>query len=198
MPRQLSRTYHGREGAPFAAELDERIFTLTYFQDCMACTFCHDRCCSYGCDIDVLNIERLKAEGPALETYVGSKSSEWFAEDRIIADFDAVGGGYSRTRVRDGACVFLDRKGRGCRIHAYALQRGREVRELKPMTCTVFPVTVDHGLVRPSYELIAPDLICAGPGMTAYRAARDDLGYYFGVALVAELDAPERGLKAKG
>ena len=191
MPRPLSRTYLGRGGAPFAALLDERIFTLTYFQDCMACTFCHDRCCSYGCDVDVLNIERLKAEGLALETIIGSTSDEWFQEDLITADIDAVGGGYTRTRVKDGACVFLDRQGRGCRIHSYALKRGREVRELKPMTCTVFPVTVDHGLVRPSYELIAPDLICAGPGMTAYRAARDDLGYYFGDALLLELDAIE-------
>lgn len=191
MIRPLNRTYHGRSGAPVAERLDERIFTLTYFQDCMACTFCHDKCCSYGCDIDAENVVRLEAEGAALAAFAGSSADQWFRADAWKTDSDAVGGAYTRTAVVNGACIFLNRNGRGCLIHSYALAAGRDPRDLKPMTCSVFPVVVDHGLVRPSYELLEPDLICIGPGMTAYRSARNDLGYYFGGELVAELDGVE-------
>lgn len=191
MIRPLSRSYRALGGAPLLERLDDRIFTLTYFQDCMACTFCHDKCCSYGCDIDAENVARLKAEGHGLETYVGSTADHWFRADAWQTDSDAVGGAYTRTSVANGACVFLNRRGRGCMIHSYALANGRDPRELKPMTCSVFPVVVDHGLLRPSYELLEPDLICIGPGMTAYRSARADLTHYFGADLVAELDNAE-------
>jgi hypothetical protein len=57
------------------------------------------------------------------------------------------------------------------------------------MSCSVFPLMVDHGLVQPM--LLEHDLVCAGPGMTAYRAARDDLAWYFGEDFVTEIDGIE-------
>lgn len=192
MIREFSRDYVSRGDAPVARRFDDTIFTATYYQDCMGCTFCHDVCCSFGADIDVDNIGRLLAEGTALEQFVGSKAAEWFRTDCQQVDADSAGGAYTRTEVKDGRCVFLNRNGRGCLIHSYALQRGSEVRELKPMVCSVFPVTVDHGTLRPSVELRQRDLICVGPGMTAYRAARADLEWYFGADFVGELDGFER------
>lgn len=191
MIRPFSRTYLGRDGAPIVERWDERIFTLSYFHDCMGCTFCHDTCCSYGCDIDRENVARLENEGAALAAFVGSPAQTWFRADAWRNDNDAVGGAYTRTAVTNGACVFLNRKGRGCLIHSYALSSGRDPRILKPMVCSMFPVVVDHGLLRPSYELLEPDLICFGQGKTAYRSARDDIAHYFGMSMVAELDGAE-------
>ncbi len=72
MIREFSRAYVSRGDAPVARRFDDTIFTATYYQDCMGCTFCHDVCCSFGADIDVDNIGRLLAEGTALEQFVGS------------------------------------------------------------------------------------------------------------------------------
>jgi Fe-S-cluster containining protein len=188
-PLELSRTYRARGGAPSAARVDERVFTFGYYQDCMGCKFCQDWCCSWGCDVDLGSVSRLETEGDALERHVGSPSRDWFLQECPTAESDAVGGGYLRTAVRDGACVFLNRRGRGCLIHGYALAHGLAVREFKPMCCSLFPLTVDQGLVRPM--LLEHDLVCTGPGMTAYRAARDDLAWYFGEDFVTELDGIE-------
>ena len=191
MQKRLSRAYPSRFGAPVVETVDARIFTLTYYQDCMACTFCRDWCCSWGADIDIANAARLEAEGAALVAFTGVAADDWLLPEPPLPDAESPGGAYTRTAARDGACVFLDRKGRGCRIHAYALEMRREPRDLKPMVCTLFPVVIGQGLMRPASELIEGALVCAGPGGTAYAAARDGIGHYFGPELVRELDALE-------
>ena len=59
---------------------------------------------------------------------------------------------------------------------------------LKPLVSTLFPVTFEHGVLTASNELADGSLVCAGDGPTLYAGARDELHYYFGAALVAELD----------
>lgn len=192
MLRSFSRPYESLHKAPIIDRVDGAIFTTTYFAECMACTFCHDACCSYGADVDQPNVERLLAEGPELEAFVGLPKSEWFRADAAKADADFPGGEHSRTAVRDGKCVFLDRKGRGCKIHSYLLAKGRDYHELKPMVCSLFAVTFDRGLLAVSNELADQSLRCTGPGLTAYQAARGDIGHYFGEECIGELDRFER------
>jgi hypothetical protein len=91
-PHELSRTYRARGGAPSAARVDERVFTFIYYQDCTGCTFCHDWCCSWGCDVDLGNVSRLESEGEALERHLGSPSRDWFLQECRTAESDAVGG----------------------------------------------------------------------------------------------------------
>ena len=43
--------------------------------------------------------------------------------------------------------------------------------------------------LRPAVEFEIDDLICQGSGPTLYAATRDEVRYYFGPELVAELDA---------
>jgi hypothetical protein len=54
------------------------------------------------------------------------------------------------------------------------------------------PVTFGGGALRCSEELAEGSLVCAGQGPTAYETARDELAYYFGDELTAELDALAR------
>ena len=56
----LSRVYPSVFAAPAIRAVDTQIFAFRYFTHCMSCTFCKDACCSYGVDIDVENMARLK------------------------------------------------------------------------------------------------------------------------------------------
>src|SRR6056297_391137 len=59
--------------------------------------------------------------------------------------------GRTRTRVVDGACVFLNLPGfpggEGCALHIAALESGESPTEWKPSVCWQLPLRVDWGLV---------------------------------------------------
>ena len=138
-------------------------------------------------DIDVLNVERILAQGERLERFVGRPAQDWFAATRV-ADREFPGGQSTRTRVRDGGCVFLNPEGRGCLLHSYAVREGLDYHELKPLVSALFPITFDDGVLHASDEVEDGTLICSGAGPTLYEGIRDELRYYFGDGLVAELD----------
>ncbi len=186
----LRRAYSTRYGTPTVREIDSDIFVRTYFHDCMGCTFCGDSCCQYGCDVDAVSETALLANATALEAVVGVPASEWFTGRREF-DGEFPGGRFTRSQVRDGRCVFLNRTGRGCLIHKHCLENNVNFHEWKPMVCCLFPLTFDAGQLQVSRELADESLVCTGPGLTAYRSARNDVLYYFGAELVAELDALE-------
>ena len=184
----LSRNYVCHLGAPVLAAVDTAIFRTRYFARCMDCGFCHDACCDHGVDIDVENAERLMAAPQAFRDRVGVPVQQWFAGS-VAMDHEFPGGAHLRTAVRDGACVFRDRKGRGCLIHAWCLETGIDYRRLKPLVSTLFPVTFEHGVLRLSDEAADGTLVCAGGGPSCYDGARAELLHYFGDGLVAELDS---------
>jgi ferredoxin len=184
----LSREYVARDGAPVVAAVDCAIFTQRYFARCMACGFCADSCCAHGVDVDGRVERALLAEAPEIERHTGVRVEDWFRGD-AIADQDAPGGTLRRTAVRDGYCVFHAAGGRGCMLHSYAVATGRDYHELKPMVSTLFPVTFGSGALLVSDELDDGTLKCGGDGPTAYEAVRDELAYYFGDSLIAELDS---------
>jgi hypothetical protein len=157
----------------------------------MECSYCFDSCCRYGVDVDATNVDRLLARADELERYVGVPRDRWFAGD-WIPDPEFPGGRHTRTRVEDGACVFRNRRGRGCMIHSFALERGLDYHDLKPMVSALFPVTFDEGLLHASTEIVDGSLQCIGDGPSVYQGIRDEIGWYFGAALVAELDVLEK------
>ena len=81
-------------------------------------------------------------------------------------------------------------------LHAYALDEGIDYHELKPMVSVLFPVTFDGGLLHPSNEIADRSLQCIDDGPTLYQGVRGEIDWYFGSALVAELDAFARGALA--
>ena len=82
-------------------------------------------------------------------------------------------------------------------LHSFALERGLDYHELKPMVSSLFPVTFDWGLLHPSNEIEDRSLQCVDDGPTLYQGVRGEIEWYFGVELVRELDALESGLLAK-
>ncbi|MEP6991249.1 MAG: hypothetical protein ABJA80_09990 [bacterium] len=167
--------------------MDPAIFASRYFGHCMSCGFCADACCQHGVDVSIVERDRILAHAAELAPRIGLAPESWF-EATVTPDVDFPGGGATRTRVVDGRCVFLQRSSRGCTLHALALETGDDFHHLKPMVSTLFPVTFGEETLFCSEELTDASLVCAGAGPTAYDMARVEIGYYFGEALVAELD----------
>lgn len=182
----LSRTYPNHHGVPAIDRVAAAIFSTTYRCD-FADPTCADACCSHGVNVDIEERQRILARATELEAFLGIPQQEWFDSIECI-DIDAPGGRYVRTKVITGGCVFLDRLARGCRLHAYALAAGRDYHEFKPMLSALFPVTVEGGLLRPALEVLDRSLFCHGNGTPLYAGTRADLGYYYGPALLVELD----------
>lgn len=137
--------------------------------------------------------DRILAHAVELEPLVGRPRSQWFRA-KVVPDADFPGGAATRTTVVDGGCVFLRRGARGCTLHAFALAQGRDYHEIKPMVSALFPVTFGGGTLFCSEELVDGSLVCAGDGPTAYEMARSELAYYFGGAMIVELDALAQSL----
>jgi len=189
--RKLARDYPCRGGGPVLRAVEQRIFTLRYFQPCLGCGFCQDACCDWGVDIDLQNAARLKALPQDFKTLVGVPEEQWFTA-AVTSDPEFPGGAHVRTNAVGGACVFRNRKGRGCLIHAYALQKGLDYHALKPLVSTLFPVSFEQGVLVAAGELADGTLICAGEGPSLYQGARDELRHYFGDGFIAELDGMAR------
>jgi len=159
----------------------------------MECTFCHDICCQYGVDVDLENVVRLRAHADGLEAFTGVPRERWFT-DEGQPDPEYPGGGFTRTQIDEGGCVFRSRTARGCMIHSYALERGIDYHELKPMISVLFPITYSGDTLYPSTEIEDESLICIGSGPTLYQAIRDELRHYFGDGLVEDLDQVARAI----
>jgi hypothetical protein len=101
-----------------------------------------------------------------------------------------------RTRVENGRCVFLNRAGRGCLIHAFCLERDMDYHDLKSMVDCLFPVTFAGDVLCAADEVTDGELVCMNQGPSLYRGARAELAYYFGDACVAALDAVEAAVAA--
>lgn len=203
--KPLSRPYAARSGVPVLSRVDTLVFARRYFTNCLDCTYCSDWCCSFGVDVDLENVERLLAHADGIEKLTGIPRSEWL--DGIhVPDPDYPGGGNQRTRAVDGGCVFLDQGkhgGRGCMLHRYAIAEGIDYHEVKPLMSSLFPLSFegsDDGApgctLRAAGEVEDEELVCLDEGPTMYRGARNELLYYFGEELVAELDAMEASLPA--
>jgi len=108
-----------------------------------------DGCCSHGAFFsDKADEKRVRRFAERLS------SADWQYRRRAqtkngkldIVEKDSVGDDENRrrTRVVDGACIFLNRPGfaggAGCALHAYALRTGRHPLETKPEVCWQLPI----------------------------------------------------------
>ena len=192
---KLKNSYPSVHGLPVIHSVDTDIFEITYYMHCMQCTFCNDECCSYGADIDMLNVNRILAKADELEEFTGIKSEKWFYPKKRKWDHEYPGHDYTRSTKRNNACVFLNKKGRGCLLHSFAHAKGYDYHEFKPFFCTVFPVTYNEGVLMTPEEIDEKTTACLGEGSTLYRGAREEIRYYFGDGLVGELDEIEPGFR---
>ncbi|MBL8017938.1 MAG: DUF3109 family protein [Ignavibacteria bacterium] len=191
MEIKLKNSYPSIHKLPVIHGVDTDIFEITYYMKCMECNFCKDQCCEWGADIDMQNVARLMKYKDELEQFTGIKSDKWFDESEKGTDYEYPGNEYMRTMFDEekDACIFLNTKSRGCMIHSFALSKGIDYHEIKPTFCSLFPVTYMDGVLMTPEEIDEGLTACLGEGPTLYQGSRDELLYYFGEGLVAELDA---------
>jgi Fe-S-cluster containining protein len=167
------------------SEVDEEIFRKKYFAHCLSHPFCRDICCSYGCQIDMAEVNRILAYAGQLEAKFGIPASQWF-EEEVIKDADYPSGEAVRTKIHRGKCAFHDHEVLGCGLHRFATQEGMDQHLIKPMICALFPVTWEKGHLFVSSFL--DELPCRDQGVPIFEAQKDELRVYFGEDLVSELE----------
>lgn len=185
---ELSRAYPNVHGTPTISKVDTVIFTEKYFAYCLQCTFCNDSCCYYGVDVDTTNLARIHTHTDDLENHVGKPRETWFHDQQEACE-ECPGQATVRTTNHGDRCVFLNKDSRGCGIHGFCYERGVDYHILKPMICSLFPLTFDNNLLCPTIEVEERSLVCLGQGETLYVGVRDEIKHYWGEEMVAELDA---------
>ncbi|MFH0847671.1 MAG: DUF3109 family protein [Chloroflexota bacterium] len=166
------------------SEVTEDIFGKRYIARCIDCQFCHDACCSWGCDVDRAEIKRIMAYQKELEKIVRVSAGLWFWK-KTGKGIDYPSGEYRRTHVYHGKCVFYTAKPRGCSLHRLALEKGLDPHQLKPMVCFLFPVTWERG--RLSVDPLLEEMPCKDLGRAVFEVQKAELRLYFGEDFVTEL-----------
>lgn len=165
--------------------VDERIFSSRCFPRCSDCSFCHDTCCSYGCEVDMGERDKILLFSRELEAELGIPSYQWF-EETVTSDPEYPSGEVVRTKVRRNRCVFSSQDHRGCHLTKVSAPGGIGSPRVKPMVCSIFPVTWDRGRLLISDFL--DDLPCKGHGIPIFEAQKEELRIHFGDALITELE----------
>lgn len=175
------------------------IFTRRLVADCMThrCSIVQtgavriDACCQYGCDVDGLEREAILARAQDIRGLLRpqARDARWFdPEEEPDSDFPS--GRVVRTEVFEDACIFLAHDRRGCAIHRASLERGWDLRGVKPAICRLYPLTFENATILIAQEY--PEYSCAHvQGPTLYRLTRDTLADLFGADLVRALDVAE-------
>lgn len=185
----LSREYVS--GNIAIAFVHRDIFRMSYFARCLECSFCHDWCCSFGADIDIQNVEKILQHREGILQFVRPPEGEWFEPDYSYYE-EYTGNLYTRINPQGPRCAFISRDQRGCGLHRYALSRGMDYHEIKPLVCSLFPLSFGEGVLTIAPELEDNSLVCAGAGESVYRSLREEIEFYFGRELAEELDAIAR------
>ena len=100
-----------------------------------------DGCCSLGAHYaDHADEQRVRAYAEQL----ADEDWQFRGEGRQGGWSEVDEDGERKTRIHDGACIFLNRPGfatgAGCALHAWALRNGRHPLETKPDVCWQLPV----------------------------------------------------------
>lgn len=146
-----------------------------------------DGCCSLGAHFaDADDESRVAAAAARLtpETweYAGSAATSGWVVTEDLEHVPEGGTPDRKTRVVDGACIFLNRPGfaggAGCALHALARREGRGLPETKPDVCWQLPLrrqyrTVDRGDETSYLEITLGEYVRAGWGSGGH-----DLDWY--------------------
>ena len=107
-----------------------------------------DGCCSHGAFFsDKKDEKRVRAFAREMTAEDWQLRKQGKAGKDVVELDDAHGEQRNRTRVYDGACIFLNRPdhpaGAGCSLHGFALRTGRHPLETKPDVCWQLPMWRD-------------------------------------------------------
>jgi Fe-S-cluster containining protein len=163
--------------------IDKNIFTARYFTHCMQFG-CEDICCSYGCPLDLSEVDRLTPYQHEIERRTNHEAAMWF-QNEVEANSDYPSGYVKNTMVYNGRCVFHAPTARGCLLHIMALEKGLDPHQLKPMVCFLFPLTWDGSYLHVADFL--EELPCQHKGELILDSIIDEIRYYLGEDTASEI-----------
>lgn len=150
-----------------------------------------DGCCTLGAHFsDAEDEERVRGHVAALTPELWQHHRHGRGEGWVETDEDSE----RKTRVVDGACIFMNRPGfaagAGCALHLLALTRQDSIVETKPDVCWQLPIrrtyrTVDRGDGSEYLEITIGEF-----GRSGWGVGGQDLDWYCSAATEAHL-APE-------
>ena len=155
-PLDIARTWvEFVDPDPEVAEADRQVFRcdLTWLTSSWTCIFGRgcagiyadrpdDGCCTLGAHFtDDEDVDRVAAVAAEL----GPDEWQLRPQGRLRKkDWTELEDGATKTRVVDGACIFLNRPGfpagAGCSLHQHAVRRGLPPHTLKPEVCWQLPI----------------------------------------------------------
>jgi hypothetical protein len=146
-----------------------------------------DGCCTLGAHFADAEDEARVADavsrlGPALWQLKERAGPDGWAElERAdtVAEGDSPG---RKTRVVDGACIFLNRPGfaggQGCALHKLAEQEGRPITETKPDVCWQLPVRRQFRTVTRTDDTTYTEVVIGEYGRDGWGPGGQDLDWY--------------------
>lgn len=173
------------------------IFLKKYFARCLECSFCHDWCCSFGADVDILNVDKIQQHREQIMPFIRPSEADWFDEGYTYYE-EYAGNQFTRIKTHGPRCVFISKDQRGCGLHRFAISQQLDYHEIKPLVCILFPLSFGEGILTIAPELDDNSLVCAGEGVSVYRSLRSEVEYYFGHELIGELDEMEQNVLKAG
>jgi hypothetical protein len=146
-----------------------------------------DGCCTLGAHFADAEDE-TRVAGAARQ--LSDRQWQYHAEGRAhgwaeLEDADAVAEGDEpsrKTRVVDGACIFLNRRGfpggEGCALHQLAVSQGREVTETKPDVCWQLPIRRQYRTVTRTDDTSYLEVFIGEYGRDGWGPGGHDLDWY--------------------
>lgn len=146
-----------------------------------------DGCCTLGAHFADEDDERRvglaaqQLKGSQWQYRRDAKAGGWaeFEDPDEVADGEQPG---RKTRVVDGACIFLNRPGfaagEGCALHLLALDQGREVVETKPDVCWQLPIRRQFRTVTRTDETTYTEVSIGEYGRDGWGPGGHDLDWY--------------------
>lgn len=173
-------------------EVSPNLLTARFGRGC-ATSRCDATCCAHGVLVDLQQQAQILAHADVVRGLMddpgqNADPSQWF-EDEVIADADFPSGYAASTRIKDNRCSFLNRTGR-CVLQMATGALGGGGIDLKPFFCTLFPVTIEHGVLMLDPNLRGPATCCGecpDGELTVLDVCSSELYHALGHAGVQEL-----------
>ena len=146
-----------------------------------------DGCCTLGAHFAdaedearaAAAVERLTPEVWQLQHRAGHRGWVEAESEESVAEGDLPG---RKTRVVDGACIFLNRPGSaagpGCALHKLALDEGRPITETKPDVCWQLPLRRQFRTVTRTDDTTYTEVSIGEYGRDGWGPGGHDLDWY--------------------
>lgn len=159
---------------------------------------CRGDCCRQGVDVDLAERDRILEYADRIVGLMDLAQQQdprqWFGEPFEDSDFPS--GKAASTRLRHGACTFLDDQGL-CVLQKAECGIPSATENLKPFFCRAYPLTLDNGTLTVDTNQCAGETRCCravdGGEMTIFEVCEFELEHVLGAKGLDELRAMRPG-----